>query len=133
MFNKIIPSESLNPITSVEAQDIYNLFKSLNVSHKDTSYLFSNQQTLNKDYPFKYIEEVSIEINTLYEVAYNEMMSDNQPINQIELENRLYSNLLDLNIFVSDYIDYVLVYEDNTTWDDFVSQFNYLKSLTDDI
>jgi hypothetical protein len=79
-------------------------------------------------YPFCYFEDVYNEVQALEQVANEEMMSDDMPKDKADLISRLSSDLLDLDIFASDFIDYIMTYKKGTTREDFVSQFIFLKS-----
>jgi hypothetical protein len=70
------------------------------------------------------------EVNRLETLGDTEMRSDNQPQSKEELMERLSSDLIDIEIFTNDYIDYVLTYEENTSWEDFVSQFTKDEGIT---
>ena len=54
------------------------------------------------------------EIARLENLANSEMNSEIQPISKEDLQSRLQSDLIDLDIFVHDYMDYVMVYEEGT-------------------
>ena len=50
------------------------------------------------------------------------------PTTKEELIQELHSDRLDINLFVDDYIDYILVYKENTTRQEFLDQFTFLKT-----
>ena len=122
LFQKIIPSEPPAPITKEQAQEVYWLLKQRGTE----SEAFSQS---NK-YPFQYFVQVMKEVNRLETLGDTEMRSDNQPQSKEELMERLSSDLIDIEIFTNDYIDYVLTYEENTSWEDFVSQFTKDEGIT---
>jgi len=122
LFQKIKPSEPLVPITKEQAQDVYWLIKQRGTE----SEAFSKS---NK-YPFEYFVQVMEEVKRLETLGDTFMRSENQPQSKTELMERLSSDLIDAETFTNDYIDYVLTYEENTSWEDFVSQFTKDEGIT---
>ena len=50
------------------------------------------------------------------------------PSSKTELESELHSDLIDISVFVKDFMDYILNYKKDTTWEEFEEQFIYLKN-----
>ena len=117
LFNKITEQEPLAPITSEISIEIYNKFKELSTDSE--SYVFSE---LNK-YPFEYIVQTKQEMDRIENIVMTAMQSEIKPQSKEELRLLLTSDLIDCDIILQDIIDYVLVYQENTTWEDFISQF----------
>ena len=78
-------------------------------------------------YP-EHVLDVRNEIKVLEWIAYSAMMREDSPSNESELQSELYSDILDIPTFVTDFIDYTVGYKENTTWEEFVEQFTFLKS-----
>jgi len=131
MFIKTQNTTNIPSITPEQAQDIYGMYKALEIGTHDISQCFERQSELWFDYPFVYFEEVANEMKALMDVAYSAMMRDKSPSSELELQWELASDLLDIPTFVSDYMDFVLVYKENTGWAEFEEQFTFLKSQND--
>jgi len=127
MFSQTTNTASITEITAEQAQDIYNIYKTLKIDIDNVSEAFQRQHELGKDYPFVYFEEVMNETLALKEVAHSAMMKEESPSSAFELQWELASDKIDIATFVSDYIDYTLMYKENTTWEEFVEQFTFLK------
>lgn len=122
----IIPPTIPEQITKEIAQTIYWQLK----EYRGVSQAFTNGW-----YPFCYYEDVKQEIEALEQIVMQEMnkpykdIEDNiislelRPTSRDELLERLSSDILDTDIFLTDYMDYVMVYKEDTDWEDFASQF----------
>ena len=133
MFDKVTAQDAIPQINATQAQEIYGLFKQTDSNASDVSVAFTQQKNHGLDYPFVYFQDVSLEMQALMDSAHESMMREDSPSSQSALESELSSDLLDVPTFVGDYIDYVLVYQENTSWEDFVSQFDHLKQQQDAI
>ena len=118
-----VSNVSIPAITTTIAQEVYGYIK----KHGSATVAF----TESNKYYLEYFLDVEKEIEALEDVARQEMMSETSPQTREDLENGLSSELLSIEIFVTDLIDYVMVYEEATTRDDFVAQFTYLKEFLD--
>lgn len=125
----IIPVEPPEPITTQIAKEIYWYLK----LYKWVSQAF----TKASKYPFYYYEDVAKEIEAIESMITEEMNRpaeqpdpenpvELRPKNKAELLWRLNSDILDVEVVLNDYIDYVMVYKLNTTWTEFIEQFNSL-------
>ena len=84
----------------------------------------------------KYMEHcilVRDEIIRLEGLANSEMNSETQPTSKEDLQSRLQSDLIDLDIFIHDYMDYVMVYEEGTSREDFVVQFPKKEEVIEEV
>jgi len=122
LFNKIKPSEPIPPITQEQAQEVYEFLK----QRWNESEAFSK----TSKYPFQYFVQVMEEVKRLETLGDTAMNSETKPQSKQELIEMLSSDLIDVEVFVNDYIDYVLTYEENTSWEDFVSQFTNNEGIT---
>ena len=111
--NKIIEQEPIAPITREIAQNIHEKYR----------LWLSCTQVFKLWFLMEYCLSTREEIARLETLATGEMNGENQPTSKADLRNRLQSDLIDLDIFVQDYIDYVMVYEKDTKREDFAIQF----------
>jgi len=117
LFKKITEPTPQEPISPVIAMEIYGKFKELSTDSE--SFVFSE---LNK-YPFEYVVQTKQEIDRLENIVITAMNSEIKPHSKEELRMLLSSDVIDCNIILQDTIDYILVFEENTTREDFISQF----------
>jgi len=110
-------------ITAEIAQEVYGYIK----EHWSATVAFVKS---NKYY-LEYFLDIEKELDALETVAMEVMMSEDSPTSIKELENELSSELLSIEIFVTDFMDYVMIYEEGTTRDDFLAQFTLLKEQQD--
>ena len=62
------------------------------------------------------IERIENELTTA-------MNSENKPQSFTAFKKLVSSDIVDSDLVCQDYIDYKLVYQEGTTWEDFISQF----------
>jgi len=124
LFKKLIENNPEEPINSIIAMEIYSKFKDLNTDSE--SFVFSE---LNK-FPFDYIVETKQEINRLENIVMTAMQSENKPQSKEELRLLLSSDLIDCDIILQDTIDYIMVFELDTTRADFIEQFTNNEGIT---
>jgi len=118
LFNKSIPVV-IPELTPAVAQSIYASLKETNNKENTIATgLFRPEHVL----------DTYNEIQALEEVAEAAMMREDSPKTQKGLEAELSSDILDVPTFVLDYVDHVLVYKENSAWEEFVEQFDYLKT-----
>lgn len=114
-FQKIIQPEKLPPITNEIASQCYSLMK----LKWDTAYAYEWSNI-----PYQYFLDVFKEANRIYSIVLEKMNSENRPNSKEELRSFISSDMLDCDIVLTDCIDYILDYKENTTREDFISQFN---------
>lgn len=115
LFQKIIPSDPVPAITPEVASECYSALQNRNTVSE--SFRMANR------FYFDHLEKTMDEARRLEDVVMNAMTSQNQPQTKEELRALMSSDLLDCDIVLQDIIDYVLTYEENTTREDFLSQF----------
>lgn len=109
---------SIDPVNSEIAMEIYAKLKELDLKENVMeTWLFRPEHVI----------DVENEVKAIFKVLYSAMMRDDSPTTQSELELEAESDLLDIPTVVNDFIDYTLKHKENTTWEEFVAQFTYLK------
>lgn len=155
LFNEEENSTNTPELTPEISQDIYSIFKILKIKIEDISEVFKRQNELSKNYHFCYFEDISNEVLALMEKArlsmmrvektYEEIIWEDEdlnpiyetviippaPSNEAELVLELASDILDVNILVKDYMNYILNYKPNTTRAEFEGQFIFLRTQND--
>lgn len=146
LFSKTVTVET-PALTASVAQSIYESLKQTNNKEETISTgMFYPEHVLDTNNEIQALEEVAHEAMMRIEKTWKEQVGYDDktmkpiyeeryiapsPTSRKELEDEMASDILDISTFVSDYMDYVLVYKENTTWADFVEQFDYLKSQQD--
>lgn len=111
---KIIEQQPIPPITKEIGSAIHEYFRQ-GISVTDTF-------KANGFY-MEHCVEVKNEIERIEQELDSIMNSDNKPKSESELKSLVSSKIVDSNVVVNDYMDYKLVYEENTTREDFIAQF----------
>jgi len=144
MYNDIQPNHAIPNLTPAIAQEVNGYLK----QYKSPTVAF---ETTGK-YFIEYYVDVESEIDALEQVAKEAMMRvrrtykeqtglnkagepimttvtiEPSPATKDELINEVSSDLLDTTIFIDDFIDYIFIYKENTTREEFVEQFIFLKT-----
>ena len=147
LFNKTVPVV-IPDLTPIIAQSIYESLKITNNKEETIATgLFYPEHVIDTDNEIGALEEIAQAAMMRTERSWQEVSGEDAEMNPIyvdmytppapnsiaELELEVASDILDISVFVEDFMDYILMYKENTTWADFAEQYVYLRQQQNEI